>query len=138
MDDIKYDSIVANVAQVNVDGAQVKVTWKCPVSGRTVGESTAWMAADPSLGSRVGASVKRSIAYEIIYGAARMISGMVGGAVGRVINNAVYTAAGDLNNRATADVDYSEQSRQTAIVAAFETVKSSFAWDEGRRQFIAR
>jgi len=96
------------------------------------------MAADPSLSSRVGASVKRSIASELIYGAARLVSSLVGGATGRVISDAAYTAAGDLNARATSGVDYSEASRQAAIVAAFETVKSLFAWDPERGQFIAR
>lgn len=137
MNVIAYDSIAANVAQVSIEGAQVQVTWKCPVSGRTVGQSTGAMAADPALVSRVGASVKRSIAYELIYGAARLVANVLGGVVGRVLSNAVYTAAGDLNARATENVDYSEASRQAAIVAAFEAVKSSFMWDEARRQFVA-
>jgi hypothetical protein len=96
------------------------------------------MAADASLGNRVGASVKRSIASEVIYGAARMVSGLLGGVAGRVVSQAAYTAAADINARATSGVDYTEASRQAAIVAAFESVKSSFTWDEARRQFVAR
>jgi hypothetical protein len=138
MNTITYDSIAANVAQASVDGAQVNVTWKCPVSGRVVGTSQGWMAADASLGNRVGASVKRSIASEVIYGAARMVSGLLGGVAGRVVSQAAYTAAADINARATSGVDYTEASRQAAIVAAFESVKSSFTWDEARRQFVAR
>jgi hypothetical protein len=138
MNPISYDSIAPNIAQVSVVGAQVQVSWKCPVTGRTVGSSTGTMAADPSLGTRVGASVKRSIANELIYGAARVISGLLGGAAGRVVSNAAYTAAADINAKATSSVDYSEASRQAAVVAAFESVKSSFAWDEARHQFVAR
>lgn len=137
MSAITYDSIVANIEQVSVDGAAVKVSWKCPVSGRIIGSSTAWMTADPSITSRVGASVKRSIASEMIYGAARLVSGLIGGAVGRVISNAVYTAANDINTRAVAGVDYTEASRRDAIVLAFDAVKSSFEWNDSRRQFVA-
>src|SRR6185295_12522800 len=132
-----YDSIVDNIEQVSVDGAVVNVSWKCPASGRLIGSSTASMTADPSLTSRVGASVKRSIASEIIYGIARIVSGLIGGAAGRVISQAVYTAAGDINTRAVANVDYSEASRREAIVLAFESVKSSFEWNDSRRQFVA-
>jgi hypothetical protein len=138
MNSVTYDSIVPNIAQVSVEGGQVEVSWKCPVTGRGVGTSTGTMAADPSLTGRVGASVKRSVASELIYGAARAISGLLGGTIGRVVSNATYTAAADLNNRATAGVDYTEASRQAAIVVAFEAVKSSFAWDEARRQYVAR
>jgi hypothetical protein len=138
MNPISYDSIAPNIAQVSVDGAQVQVSWKCPATGRAVGTSVGTMAADASLASRVGASVTRSIASEVIYGAARLVSGLLGGAAGRVVSNATYTAAADLNAKATAGVDYTEASRQAAIVAAFESVKSSFVWDEARRQFVAR
>lgn len=138
MTPLSYDAIAANIADVSVEGAQVKVSWKCPSSGRVVGTSTGTMAADPSLTSRVGASVKRSIASEIIYGAARMVANLLGGVAGRVVSTAVYTAAADINARATSNVDYSEASRQAAVVAAFESVKPSFAWDEAQRRFIAR
>ena len=135
---VAYDAVAPNVAQVKVEGAQVTVTWKCVASGRTVGESTATMAADASVGNRVKASVKRSVASELIYGAARLIAGALGGAVGRVVSNAAYPAAADLNARAVEGVDYSEASRRAAVVAAFETVRASFAWSEERKGFVAR
>jgi hypothetical protein len=137
MSAISYDSIAGNIEQVSVDGAVVNVTWKCPASGRLMGSSTATMTADQSITSRMGASVKRSIASEMIYGAARIVSGLIGGAAGRVISNAVYTAANDINTRAVAGVDYSEASRREAIVLAFEAVKSNFEWNDSRRQFVS-
>ena len=138
MNPITYDTIAPNVAQATVNGSQVQVSWKCPATGRWVANSNGTMAADPSLAGRVGASVQRSIANELIYGAARLLSGVLGGAAGRVLSNATYTAASDINAKATSGVDYTEASRQAAIVTAFESVKSSFVWDETRRQFIAR
>jgi hypothetical protein len=138
MNTIGYDMILANIAKVDVNGSEVEVTWRCPATGRVVGQSSATMSADPSVGGRVLASVKRSVASEVVYGAARFVSSLLGGAAGRVLSNAVYTAAGDINSRATAGVDYSEASRQSAIVMAFESMKPSFNWDEQRRQFVAR
>lgn len=138
MNPIGYDTILANVAKVDVSGAQVDVTWRCPLSGTVVGTSTAYMAADPSLTGRVLANVKRSVASEVVYGAARFVASLLGGAAGRIVSNATYTAAGDINSRVTAGVDYSEASRQAAIVSAFEPVKPSFVWNEQRRQFVAR
>lgn len=134
---VRYEAITPNIAQVDVTGAQVQVTWKDPFTGRQVGQSTGWMAADQSMGSRVGASVKRSIVYEIVYGIARFISSRLGGTAGRIVSNATYTAANDINYRATAGVDYTEASRQAAIVAAFASVSSSFSWDEQRQRYVA-
>ena len=78
------------------------------------------------------------MASEVVYGAARFVASLLGGAAGRVVSNAAYTAAGHINSRVTAEVDYSEASRQAAIAAAFEAIEPSFVWDEQRRQFVAR
>ena len=138
MNPVSYETIVPNLSKVDVSDALVRVSWKCPVTGREIGESSASMSADASVAGRVQASVQRSIASEIIYGAARLIAGLVGGAAGRVVSNAAYTAAGDINSRVTAGSDYTEASRQAAIVTAFESVRPSFVWDEQRKTFIAR
>jgi hypothetical protein len=138
MNPVPYETIAPNIAQVDVDGALVRVSWKCPLTGREVGQSTASMSADPSVAARVQASVQRSIASEVIYGAARLVAGLLGGAAGRVVSNAAYTAAGDINSRITAGSDYTEASRQAAIVTAFEAVKPSFVWDEQRKRFVTR
>jgi hypothetical protein len=138
MDPVRYDMIVPNVARVDVEGAEVRVVWRCAQTGREVGRSSAWMAADPSLAAKVQARVKRSIASELIYGAARLVSGMLGGAVGRVVSNAAYTAAADIDQKVTAGVDYTQASREAAIVAAFESVKASFVWDGERSRFVSR
>jgi len=138
MNPIQYDTIAPNIAQVDVNGALVRVSWKCPLTGRDVGQSTANMTADPSVAGRVQASVQRSIASEVIYGAARLVAGLLGGAVGRVVGNAAYTAASDINSKVTAGSDYTEASRKAAIVTAFESVKPSFVWDEKRQRFVAR
>lgn len=133
-----YEAVAANVAQVHVDGTSVRVNWKCPVTGREMGESTAYMAADPSIPARVGASVKRSVVSEVVYGLARFLAGLLPGAAGRVFNNAVYTAANDISTRATAGTEYTDASRRDAIVAAFESVRDRFTWDEVNKRFVGR
>jgi hypothetical protein len=135
MDPVGYPAIEPNIARVETDGAQLQVFWKCPVTGRELGQSSATMSADASLSNRMQASVKRSIASEIIYGAARIVAGLLGGAAGRVVSQA---AANDINQRVTANVDYTEASRQAAVVSAFEAVKDSFVWDGQRQQFVAK
>ena len=137
MTPVVYETIVPNILQVDVNGPTVNVTWRCPVTAREVARSSASMAADASMVNRVQASVKRSIASEVIYGAARIVASLLGGAAGRVVTNAAYTAANDINTRVTSGVDYSEASRQAAVVSAFESVKSSFVWDDQRQRFIA-
>jgi hypothetical protein len=133
-----YETVAANVAQVDVDGGTVRVSWKCPATGRTVGESTASMQPDASMTGRVRASVKRNVVSEVIYGAARFLAGRIGGAAGRVVNDAVYTAASDLNSKASAGSEYTEASRRAAIVSAFDTVKEHFVWDAPTGRYIAR
>ena len=49
MNPVTYDSIAPNVAQSTVEGSQVRMSLKCPATGRAVGSSTATMAVDPSL-----------------------------------------------------------------------------------------
>jgi hypothetical protein len=138
MNPITYDAIAPNIARVEVEGALVRVTWKCPQTGREMGESTATMAPDASTAGRVQASVKRSIATEIINGLARFITGLVGGAAGRVVRNATYTAASDLNARAVAASTFTEASKKAAVVMAFETIRPSFDWNDQKKAFVAR
>ena len=138
MNTVAYETILPNVTKVDVNGAVVKVSWKCPATGREIAQSSANMSSDPSVAGRVQASVQRSIASEVIYGAARMVASLLGGAVGRVVSNAAYTAASDINNKVTAGSGYTEASRKAAIVTAFESVKAQFVWDEQRQKFVAK
>ncbi|HEY6898193.1 MAG TPA: hypothetical protein VI279_13105 [Rhodocyclaceae bacterium] len=138
MNPITYEAIEPNIATVEVEGAQVRVTWKCSQTGREVGQSSATMAADASTAGRVKSSVERSIASELINGLARFITGLVGGPVGRVVRNATYTAASDLNARAVAASTFTEASKKAAIVRAFDSVSASFEWNEQKKAFVAK
>lgn len=135
---IDYDTIAPNVASVSVQGPQVRVTWKDPVSGAPMGESSATMSVDASVGGRVQESVKRSVVNEIASSALRFVSGLVGGSVGRVVTNAAYSASSELQSRALSGAGYTDASRREAVVRAFASVQNYFVWDEGAGRFVSK
>jgi hypothetical protein len=103
-----------------------------------MGESSATMAVDDSVGGRVQANIKRSIVSEIGSAIARFVSNLLGGAAGRVLSNAAYTASSDLQYKATANVGYTEATRRAAIVSAFRSVEAYFIWNEARERFESK
>lgn len=135
---IDYDTIAPNVANVSVQGSQVRVSWKDPASGAPMGESSASMSVDASVGGRVQESVKRSVVNEIAAGALRFVSGLLGGGAGRVVTNAAYTASAELQSRALSGAGYTEGSRREAVVHAFASVQNYFVWDEGAQRFVSK
>jgi hypothetical protein len=124
MSQIEYDTIEPNVANVQVDGSNVRVTWRDPDTGRVVGESSATMSADYSIGGKVQSSVKRSIVSEVSSGAARFLGGLLGGAAGRVVRDAAYTVSSDVQSRASTAAQYTEASKR--------------AWNHEKQRFVAR
>jgi hypothetical protein len=138
MTSIDYGAIEPNVANVQVDGYTVRVTWKCPQTGRMMGESSAVMSVDDSVGGRFSANVKRNIVSEVGSSAARFVGNLLGGAAGRVLRNAAYSASSDLQSKATQNLGYTEASKRAAIASAFQSVEGYFAWNDERRQFEAR
>ena len=138
MKPIDYAVIEPNIASVHVEGQTVRVSWKCPQTGRMMGESSATMSVDDSVGGRVQANVKRSIVSEIGSAVARFVSSLLPGAAGRVLSNAAYTATSDLQSRATANVDYTEATRRAAVVSAFNSVQAYFSWNDARERFESK
>ncbi len=135
---ILYDTIEPNVADVDVQGAQVEVTWKCPVSGKVVGKSVATMqsggTAATEVKNRVASSAVMSVVASLMPQAMRMF-GPVGG---QVAATAIRETGNVIRNEATKK-RYSVQSEHEAIVAAFETVKDDlFVWNEDRELYVAK
>jgi hypothetical protein len=138
MSQIEYDTIAPNIANVSVDGSNVRVTWRDPDTGRIVGESAATMSADYSMGGKVQSTIKRSIVSEVSSGAARFLGGLLGGAAGRVVRDAAYTASSDVQSRASSAAQYTEASKRAAIVSAFASVQNNFTWSHEKQRFVAR
>lgn len=126
---LEYGTIEGNIADVRVTGSTVTVQWKCPRTGKPMGESSAGMRASESMGGRVGASVKRSVVSEVTNSAARFLGGLMGGAAGRVVRDAAYQASADVRYKAESAIQYNDESRRAAIVQAFASVQSSFVWN---------
>jgi hypothetical protein len=138
MSQIEYDTIAQNIANVQVDGSNVRVTWRDPDTGRVVGESAANMSADYSMGGKVQSSIKRSIVSEVSSSAARFLGGLLGGSAGRVVRDAAHTVSSDVQSRASSAAQYTEASKRAAIVNAFASVQSNFTWNHERQRFEAR
>lgn len=143
---VTYERIAGAIAAVTVRGAQVRVHWKDPLTGTPMGESTASMASDPSLGARLRAQARRSVVQEIVGALLRAVlavvgsalGGAVGGGAGRVVRDVAHTAAHDVQARALAGVTYTDASRRDAVVRAFAEVREGFTWEERAGRFVAR
>lgn len=140
--DVTYERIAGAIAAVTVHGAQVHVHWKNPLTGAPMGESTATMAADASLGARLQAQARRSVVQEVLGAVVRAViaavGSVVGGGAGRVVRDVAYTASHDLQARALGGVAYTDASRREAVVRAFASVRPGFTWDERAGRFVAR
>lgn len=136
---LTYEHIARNVASVSTEGAQVRVLWKDARTATLAGESVATMTADASMGGRMRATMQRSIVQEIAASIMRAISGVLGGgAAGRVVRDVAYSASYDLQSRAVAGAEFTEDSRRDAVLRAFADVRANFVWDAQANAFVVR
>ena len=110
----------------------MRVSFRCPVSGHEVEASAALRAAD-SVGNRVAQSAKRSLMWSVrsaIGSAVRRAlgHGMLGSAASSAARDAMSGGGG---------TRYSEEEKQDAVVRAFESVSSQFAWDAQNQRYIS-
>lgn len=139
MPTINYETIAPNIGTVTINGGTVNVSWKDPLTGAPMGESSATMSYDSSLGGQMQSSVKRSVVNEIFYAAIRFVTSLLGsGAAGRVVSNAAYTASSELQSRALQNTGYTKATEREAVTRAFESVRDSFVWDEGKQRFVTK
>jgi hypothetical protein len=133
---VNYDTIEPNVAEVDIVGSLVEVTWKCPTTNKIVAKSSAPMNAVASTSDRVQKSVKRAATYEFFRYLAGMMSSILPGASGRIARTAVNTAGFSME-RNVVKARFDENSERNAVVLAFDLVKNQFRWDEDREQFVS-
>jgi uncharacterized tellurite resistance protein B-like protein len=111
----------------------MRVSFRCPVQGTEVSAS-APLRKDDSLGSRVADRTKRRIGWGMKSALASTVRRAVGyGMAGSVASSAVYGATEGVGNNQS----FSEAEQQAAIVQAFESVRSQFAWDAANNRFIS-
>src|SRR4051794_24031527 len=77
MSNVTYDQIEPNVADLDVAGNKIKVTWKCPVSGAIVAESNGYMQVDQAK-AMVKRGVARTIQIDFLKNFMNALAGMFG------------------------------------------------------------
>ena len=136
MPKVTYDLIEPNIADLDVQGNQVRVTWKCPVTGKVVAESGSSMRASVSTSSAIQQSVMRTIVNQIlgVFVSSATSLGGFSGKVARAVSVPAQTGA----LSAVAKPKYTEANRQTAVVEAFGQVESQFKWDDDRDMYVGK
>jgi len=131
-----FDMIEPNVAETEVNGQNVLVTWKCPVSGKIVGKSEAPMQAETSTTRNISQAAQRTLLDASLAAIVGFIGRTFGGLAGQVAGSAAYPAkAGAMGQ--IARPAYTKASENAAALAAFDQVKDKFQWDENRELFVA-
>jgi hypothetical protein len=131
-----FDMIEPNVAETEVNGQNVLVTWKCPVSGKIVGKSEGQMEAATSTARNMSQAAQRTLLNSALQALVEFIGRTFGGLAGQVAGSASYSAkAGAMGQ--IARPAYTKASENAATLAAFDQVKDKFRWDENRELFVA-
>ena len=131
MSDITYERLKLNIAEEEVNGAQVTVTFKCPVTEKMYHAVTTMRPA-----TGVGAKVQKQAKNELLSAARRGFRGLLrsvlgGGSVGRVAGNVASSSV-----PSSSGVVYDKSSRETAVVDAFRPLAVNFVWDDARKAYI--
>lgn len=134
--DATYDDIAPLVVDVNTDGPQVVVTFRCPVTRTEVVGAGDWPQPGTKgkvvkqAGSTASAMVRDRLASSI----RRAAQGTGFGAMGAHAASGALLGRGATTNRTP---DRSEEAKQGAVVDAFESVQDRFGWDEAGRRWVA-
>lgn len=130
MADLTYDVIKPLIAHEAIEGRQVRVLFRCPVSGSEVPASA---AVQGGVGSRAKSAVKQTMMRNLRYGLSSFVRSLVGGGrMGSMASSAVSSAS---RNSGSA-VSCTEDERRAAVLQAFKSVRSRFAWDQATNRFV--
>jgi uncharacterized membrane protein YebE (DUF533 family) len=131
MAEITYERLKNNIAEETVNGSQVSVTFKCPVTEKTH-TATATMRASTGAGAKVKSRAKNEVIYAAKRGLRSLLRGVLGG--GRAGSVAGNVAASSVPHGGSAS--YDKNSQQAAVVDAFRTVARNFAWNQEKQAYI--
>ena len=131
MSDVTYERLKNNIAEESTNGSQVTVTFKCPVTEK-LHHAVATMRASKGMGAEVKKQVKNELLYSAKRGLRSLLRGVLGG--GRAGYAAGNVAAKSVPNAGSPVFDKAAQER--AVVEAFESVASEFAWSEEQKAYI--
>jgi len=131
MAEVTYDQLKNNIAEEEVNGSTVTVTFKCPVTEKLY-HAVATMRPEKG----VAANVKKQAKNELLYAARRGLRGLLRGVLG---GGRVGYAAGNAAARSVPQAGsptFGRASREAAVVEAFEAVAPELAWDDARKAFV--
>ena len=131
MSDVTYERLKNNIAEESVNGSQVTVTFKCPVTEK-LHHAVATMRASTGVGAQVKKQAKNELLYSAKRGLRNLLRGVLGsGRAGYVAGNA---AAGAVPQAGSQTFD--KAARERAVVEAFESQANHFAWSEEQKAYV--
>lgn len=132
MPELTYDLVAPLVARSESTGDQVRVVFQCPVSGDEIAASA---RIAESGGSALKREVKQTFWRHARWSLSRMMYSVFGYGVGGAVGSAVADTAGAMgqaNQHQPTEAELKE-----AIVDAFKSVGSRFAWDDSNQRFVS-
>lgn len=142
MPEITYESLKSLIAREEAQGSTMLCTFRCPASQTEV-EARAQMRKAPGamgrVASRAKETVKRGLFFQARSALSRAIGGLLGhGMAGQMGRSVVHSAATEATRGSgAAQVTFSAAEKQSAVVAAFQSVASRFAWDADNSRWIS-
>ena len=132
---LNYDAIAPLIQNVQAQGRTVQVVFMCPVSQKQV-RARHSMPVNNSVGSRIQQSAQRSFMYAAQNALSQVIRNIFGYNVfGRVASDVTRQTMYATMNNSNRNLSAAEQ--QQAVVQAFQSVSSQFAWDARRNTFVS-
>ncbi len=121
-----YDSIAPLICSQDQKGSTLSVGFRCPTTGVEV-MGRARLKKSTSVAATAERSAKKNLWGGLQRSVTRMVSSSIGGGVaGRFAKDVVGSA---LKSAGPAS-DFSESELRTAILEAFESVRTKFRWDD--------
>ncbi len=134
MSEISYDRIQPLIAASEQRGSAMAVTFTCPTTGTSV-EASASIQRGKGLADVAKQSAKKNVMWSIRSAVSRTVRGVLGsGILGRVGNDLAREVMSNVEQGARDS--FSDDEKQAAIVRAFESVSSRFAFDPKAGRFV--
>ena len=130
-----YESLSPIIADVQNNRRSVQVRFVCPVSQKSV-QARYTMPTNNSIGARAQQTAQRSFMYAAQNAVSQVLRNVFGyNLFGRVASDVARQTMRNATTNSAQSLSASEQ--KEAVVQAFLTVSSQFAWDGKRGSWIA-
>ena len=130
-----YESLSSIIADVKNNGRSVQVRFVCPVSQKQV-QARYTMPTNNSMGARAQQTAQRSFMYAAQNAVSQVLRNVFGyNLFGRVASDVARQTMHTAASNSSRSLSAAEQ--KEAVVQAFLTVSSQFAWDGKRSSWIS-